>query len=94
MPEPSVWIPLPDIAYRPAISTEAGCASTPSSGFAEVTTPRRFSLSFVVIDAEKRDLSAVARRGGREATFPIEQTREALTLQGRRHVHGKVVITL
>ena len=28
------------------------------------------------------------------ATFPIEQTRDAVTLQAERHVHGKVVITL
>ena len=28
------------------------------------------------------------------ATFPIEQIREAVTLQAGRHVHGKVVITL
>ncbi|MCK9903464.1 NADPH:quinone reductase [Parafrankia colletiae] len=28
------------------------------------------------------------------ATFPIEQTREAVTLQAGRHVHGKIVITL
>jgi NADPH:quinone reductase-like Zn-dependent oxidoreductase len=28
------------------------------------------------------------------ATFPIERTREAVTLQRGRHVHGKVVITL
>jgi NADPH:quinone reductase-like Zn-dependent oxidoreductase len=27
------------------------------------------------------------------ATFPIEQTRDAVTLQAGRHVHGKVVIT-
>jgi hypothetical protein len=28
------------------------------------------------------------------ATFPIEQNREAVTLQAGRHVHGKIVITL
>jgi NADPH:quinone reductase-like Zn-dependent oxidoreductase len=28
------------------------------------------------------------------ATFPIEQTRDAVTLLAERHVHGKVVITL
>ena len=28
------------------------------------------------------------------ATFPIEQTRDAVTLQAGRHVHGKIVITL
>jgi len=28
------------------------------------------------------------------ATFPIEQTRDAVTLQAKRHVHGKIVITL
>ena len=28
------------------------------------------------------------------ATFPIEQIRDAVTLQAGRHVHGKVVITL
>ncbi|HZO37340.1 MAG TPA: NADP-dependent oxidoreductase [Solirubrobacteraceae bacterium] len=28
------------------------------------------------------------------ATFPIEQIREAVTLQADRHVHGKIVITL
>ncbi|UNT00628.1 NADP-dependent oxidoreductase [Streptomyces tubbatahanensis] len=28
------------------------------------------------------------------ATFPIEQTRDAVALQAARHVHGKVVITL
>jgi NADPH:quinone reductase-like Zn-dependent oxidoreductase len=28
------------------------------------------------------------------ATFPIEQIREAVTLQAGRHVHGKIVITL
>ena len=28
------------------------------------------------------------------ATFPIEQTRDAVTLQARRHVHGKIVITV
>ena len=28
------------------------------------------------------------------ATFPIEQIRDAVTLQARRHVHGKVVVTL
>lgn len=28
------------------------------------------------------------------ATFPIEQIREAVTLQAGRHVHGKVVVTL
>ena len=28
------------------------------------------------------------------ATFPIEQTRDAVTLQAARHVHGKIVITL
>ena len=28
------------------------------------------------------------------ATFPIERTRDAVTLQAGRHVHGKVVITL
>jgi NADPH:quinone reductase-like Zn-dependent oxidoreductase len=28
------------------------------------------------------------------ATFPIEQIREAATLQANRHVHGKIVITL
>ena len=28
------------------------------------------------------------------ATFPIEKTRDAVTLQAGRHVHGKVVITL
>ncbi|MDQ0771850.1 NADPH:quinone reductase-like Zn-dependent oxidoreductase [Streptomyces aurantiacus] len=28
------------------------------------------------------------------ATFPIEQTHDAVTLQAGRHVHGKVVITL
>lgn len=27
------------------------------------------------------------------ATFPIEQTRDAVTLQAGRHVHGKIVIT-
>ena len=28
------------------------------------------------------------------ATFPIEQTRDAATLQAQRHVHGKIAITL
>jgi len=28
------------------------------------------------------------------ATFPIEKTRDAVTLQAGRHVHGKIVITL
>jgi NADPH:quinone reductase-like Zn-dependent oxidoreductase len=28
------------------------------------------------------------------ATFPLEQIREAVTLQAGRHVHGKIVITL
>jgi NADPH:quinone reductase-like Zn-dependent oxidoreductase len=28
------------------------------------------------------------------ATFPIEQTRKAVTLQAGRHIHGKIVITL
>jgi NADPH:quinone reductase-like Zn-dependent oxidoreductase len=28
------------------------------------------------------------------ATFPIEQTRKAVTLQAGRHVHGKILITL
>jgi NADPH:quinone reductase-like Zn-dependent oxidoreductase len=28
------------------------------------------------------------------ATFPIEQIRDAVTLQAGRHVHGKIVITL
>jgi NADPH:quinone reductase-like Zn-dependent oxidoreductase len=28
------------------------------------------------------------------ATFPLEQTRDAVTLQAGRHVHGKIVITL
>jgi NADPH:quinone reductase-like Zn-dependent oxidoreductase len=28
------------------------------------------------------------------ATFPIEQIRDAATLQAGRHVHGKIVITL
>jgi NADPH:quinone reductase-like Zn-dependent oxidoreductase len=28
------------------------------------------------------------------ATFPIEQTRDAVTLRAGRHVHGKIVITL
>jgi NADPH:quinone reductase-like Zn-dependent oxidoreductase len=28
------------------------------------------------------------------ATFPIEQTREAVEFQAGRHVHGKIVITL
>lgn len=28
------------------------------------------------------------------ATFPIEQIRDAVTLQAERHVHGKIVITL
>jgi NADPH:quinone reductase-like Zn-dependent oxidoreductase len=28
------------------------------------------------------------------ATFPIEQIREAVTIQAGRHVHGKVVVTL
>ncbi|MHB8531874.1 MAG: NADP-dependent oxidoreductase [Solirubrobacteraceae bacterium] len=28
------------------------------------------------------------------ATFPIEQIREAVTLQAQRHVHGKIVVTL
>jgi len=28
------------------------------------------------------------------ATFPIEQIREAVTLQAGRHIHGKIVITL
>ena len=28
------------------------------------------------------------------ATFPIEQIREAVTLQAGRHVHGKIVVTL
>ena len=28
------------------------------------------------------------------ATFPIEQIRDAVTLQAGRHVHGKVVVTL
>lgn len=28
------------------------------------------------------------------ATFPIERTRDAVTLQAGRHVHGKIVITL
>jgi NADPH:quinone reductase-like Zn-dependent oxidoreductase len=27
------------------------------------------------------------------ATFPIEQIRDAVTLQAGRHVHGKIVIT-
>lgn len=27
------------------------------------------------------------------ASFPIEQIRDAVTLQARRHVHGKIVIT-
>jgi NADPH:quinone reductase-like Zn-dependent oxidoreductase len=28
------------------------------------------------------------------ATFPIEQIRDAVTLQAGRHVHGRIVITL
>jgi hypothetical protein len=28
------------------------------------------------------------------ATFPVEQIRDAVTLQAGRHVHGKIVITL
>ncbi len=28
------------------------------------------------------------------ATFPIEQIRDAVTLQAARHVHGEIVITL
>ncbi|MFK4274208.1 zinc-binding dehydrogenase, partial [Streptomyces milbemycinicus] len=28
------------------------------------------------------------------ATFPVEQIREAVTMQADRHVHGKIVITL
>jgi hypothetical protein len=28
------------------------------------------------------------------AAFPIEQIRDAVTLQAGRHVHGKIVITL
>jgi NADPH:quinone reductase-like Zn-dependent oxidoreductase len=28
------------------------------------------------------------------ATYPIEQTRDAVTLQAGRHIHGKIVITL
>jgi len=28
------------------------------------------------------------------ATFPIEQIRDAVTLQSGGHVHGKVVVTL
>jgi NADPH:quinone reductase-like Zn-dependent oxidoreductase len=28
------------------------------------------------------------------ATFPIEQIRDAVTLQAGRHVHGKIVVTL
>lgn len=28
------------------------------------------------------------------ATFPLEQIREAVTLQANRHVHGKIVVTL
>jgi NADPH:quinone reductase-like Zn-dependent oxidoreductase len=27
-------------------------------------------------------------------TFPIEQIRDAVTLQAGRHVHGKIVITM
>jgi NADPH:quinone reductase-like Zn-dependent oxidoreductase len=29
-----------------------------------------------------------------DATFPVEQIRDAVTLQAGRHVHGKIVITL
>ena len=28
------------------------------------------------------------------AVFPVEQIRDAVTLQAGRHVHGKVVVTL
>ncbi|WP_413796892.1 zinc-binding dehydrogenase [Streptomyces iranensis] len=28
------------------------------------------------------------------ATFPIEQIRDAVTLQAGRHVHGKIVVTV
>ena len=28
------------------------------------------------------------------ATFPIEQIRDAVTLQAGRHVHGKIVVAL
>lgn len=28
------------------------------------------------------------------ATFPIEEIREAVTLQAERHVHGKIVVML
>jgi hypothetical protein len=28
------------------------------------------------------------------AVFPIEQIRDAVTMQAGRHVHGKIVVTL
>ncbi len=53
------------------------------------------------IDAEPDALDRIAAAiaAGRitvpiAATFPIEQLRDAVTLQAGRHVHGKVVVTL
>jgi NADPH:quinone reductase-like Zn-dependent oxidoreductase len=53
------------------------------------------------IDAEldALDRIAAAIAAGRitvpiAAVFPIEQIRDAATLQSGRHVHGKVVLTL
>jgi NADPH:quinone reductase-like Zn-dependent oxidoreductase len=53
------------------------------------------------IDAEPDALSRItdAILAGRitvpiAAVFPIEQVRDAAALQARRHVHGKIVITL
>jgi NADPH:quinone reductase-like Zn-dependent oxidoreductase len=28
------------------------------------------------------------------AVFPVEQIRDAVTMQGGRHAHGKIVVTL
>ena len=52
-------------------------------------------------DAGPDALAAAHRRDPRRpahravaATFPVEQIRDAVTLQAGRHVHGKVVVTL
>src|SRR5262249_13634326 len=79
------------LGISPARSSATAAGPNPPSGVhaagAEQARPGALER---IIDAIRRGKLTVPIA----ATFPIERTREAVTLQRGGHVHGKVVITL
>jgi NADPH:quinone reductase-like Zn-dependent oxidoreductase len=62
-----------------------------------ITLPSGFGYDFAKPDALERITDAILAGEVTvpiAATFPIEQIRDAATLQASRHVHGKIVVTL